>query len=384
MVANDGATPGYIPGLLAPGTWNVILGVYQVKTTESSYTIEITLDTKQRQEFQPCPAPTRAHYSTSLRRLPGYSPSFQWLKGDFHVHSVYSDGKLDLSSLIDKALKRNLDFIFSTEHNTNSANLVCGSHSPEGFLVGRGIEVTTYKGHWNAIGLLPHQMIDPVIHDSTNVDASLTQAVREVHKSDGFAIINHPFAECRCCAWDFTFHNDMDAIEVWNGPWKRHPDDESNEKAVQKWDELLRCGNIFPATGGSDLHEPQFEIGEPVTRVLADENSVTSIIRGLRDRRVYLTRHPSYEIAFTVRHGEKVADIGGWVEATGLVKAVVCLKGFPGGEIRLISEAGIVCRTSESWLEMEVMGRYLRVEVRDGSGEMLGLTNPIWVLGPKE
>jgi predicted metal-dependent phosphoesterase TrpH len=89
-----------------------------------------------------------------------------------------------LGELVDKALKRGLDFIFSTEHNTVSANLICGSYVPEGFLVGRGIEITTFGGHWNAIGLLPYQLIDHKIHDMTDMDASLVAAVEEVHKSD--------------------------------------------------------------------------------------------------------------------------------------------------------------------------------------------------------
>ncbi len=106
--------------------------------------------------------------------------------------------------------------------------------------MGRGIEVTTYGGHWNGIGLQPNQYIDPRIHSMEKMDASLVAAVAEVHKSDGFAIINHPFADCKCCGWSFSFHDHMDAIEVWNGPWKRHPKDESNIKAVEKWDSLLR------------------------------------------------------------------------------------------------------------------------------------------------
>jgi predicted metal-dependent phosphoesterase TrpH len=124
-----------------------------------------------------------------------------------------------LGELVDKALKRGLDFIF-TEHNTVSVNLICGSYVPEGFLVGRGIEVTTFAGHWNAIGLLPYQLIDHKIYGKTDMDACLVAAVEEVHKSDGFTILNHPFAECKCCEWRYLFHEHIDAIEMWNGPWR--------------------------------------------------------------------------------------------------------------------------------------------------------------------
>jgi hypothetical protein len=379
-VANDHATPGYIAGLLAPGEWYVILDVYNITSLSASYQVEIILDDSRRPVFEPNPAPSRINFSTAIKRLPGQRPIYKWLKGDFHMHTIYSDGKFTLDELVQKASTRGLDFIFSTEHNTSSANLVWGNHVPKGFLVGRGIEVTTRGGHWNAIGLLPSQMIDHHIYDMENMDSSLLPAIEEVHRSDGLAIINHPFAECKCCTWDFSFHDHMDAIEVWNGPWKRHPKDESNVKAVEKWDSLLREGMIFTASGGSDIHEPKFEIGEPLTRVLAEETSVNAIIRGLRARHVYLTREPSYEIEFCLCDNNKRADIGDWLEANGEVMACVAIKGFPECTLRLITEKGIIYQTSQDKINVNVKASYVRVELRDAQNDMLGLTNPIWIL----
>jgi predicted metal-dependent phosphoesterase TrpH len=378
VVANDEASPGYIPGLLGAGEWNVLLSVYNI-TSSASYKVEITLGASPRPVFKANPAPVRAK-SSQIKRLPGQQPTYTWLKGDFHTHTLYSDGKFTLDELVDKALKRGLDFIFSTEHNTFSANLVWGNHVPSSFLVGRGIEVTTFSGHWNAIGLMPHQLIDSRICDMKEMDASLVAAIEEVHKSDGFVILNHPFAECKCCKWSFSFHDHIDAIEVWNGPWKRSPMDVSNVKAVEKWDELLREGKIFTASGGSDIHEPQFEIAEPLTRVLSDETSVSAIIRGLRARHVYITQEPAYEIEFYLLHDGKRAGIGDWLETEGEVTASVTINGFPQCEVRLITEQGIVVKTSQNNLNVKVKANYARVEVRDGKDDMLGLTNPIWIL----
>lgn len=380
LVANDEASPGYIPGLLGPGEWYVLLGIYQVASASASYHIEINLDDRPRPIFEPNPAPSRVDYSGAIKKPIGQKPVFKWLKGDFHTHTVYSDGKLTLGELVDKALRRGIDFIFSTEHNTFSASLAWGNHIPKGFLVGRGIEVTTVGGHWNAIGLLPHQYIDPRVYDMKDMDSSLLAAVEEVHKSDGFAILNHPFAECKCCAWTFSFHDHMDAIEVWNGPWKRHPKDESNIRAVEKWDSLLKEGTIFTASGGSDIHEARFEIAEPVTRVLTEEASVNAIIRGLRDRRVYLTQHPAYEIEFYLSNSSDKAGIGDWLGTTEEVRACVILQGFPSCELRLITEEGIILKTRQTELNVVVRASYVRVEVRDTQDNMLGLTNPIWIL----
>lgn len=378
IVANDQASPGYIPGPLGVGEWYVLLGVYNI-TSPASYQVEITLDDSPRPCFKANPAPARAS-SSQIKRPPGQRPTYRWLKGDFHTHTLYSDGKFTLDELVSKALNRGLDFIFSTEHNTFSANLVWGNHVPAGFLVGRGIEVTTFAGHWNAIGLMPHQFIDPRIYDMRDKDASLVAAVEEVHKSDGFAILNHPFAECKCCEWTFSFHDHIDAIEVWNGPWKRHPKDESNIKAVEKWDKLLREGKIFTASAGSDIHEPRFEIAEPLTRVLSDDESVSAIIRGLRARHVYITQHPSYEIEFYLCHNGETAGIGDWLKTTEDVIASVTIKGFPECEVRLITENGIAEKTSRASLSVKMKANYIRVEVRNAQDDMLGLTNPIWIL----
>lgn len=377
-VAADAATPGYVAGLLGPGEWYVLLPVYSVKTASAEYYVEITLDNGPRPEFAANPAPVRADFSAGIKRPPGRPAVPRWLKGDFHMHTVYSDGKFTLDGLVDRARQRGLDFIFSTEHNTFSASLAWGGHVPEGFLVGRGIEVTTRGGHWGALGLLPQQYIDPIVHDAADMDASLVAAVADVHRSDGLAVINHPFSDCKCCSWSFSFHDHMDAIEVWNGPWRRH--DGSNARAVEKWDELLREGRVFTASGGSDIHEPRFEIGEPLTRVLAEETSVAAILRGLRARRAYLTQHPAYEIDFCLRRGAAAAGIGDWLEASGEVTACVTLRGFPECELRLITEKGIVHRTSRASIDINVEARYVRVEVRDAQDDMLGLTNPIWVL----
>ena len=380
-VAVDHATPGYIPGLIQPGEWYVLLGVYSVKTL-STYRITIELDDTSRKPFKPSPAPTRSDYSGDLKQPPGVRPQPEWLKGDLHMHTIYSDGHFTLDQLVAKAQKRGLDFIFSTEHNTFSANLLWGKHVPAGFLVGRGIEVTTLLGHWNALGLLPDQYIDPVVHDASDPDTSLVRAVEDVHRQNGLAIINHPFAECKCCSWEYSFHDHMDAIEVWNGPWRRHAEDESNERAVAKWDELLREGRVFAATGGSDIHEDSFEIAEPLTRVLAEENSVQEILKGIRRRRVYLTQHPQYDLEFSLHDGGQSAGIGEWLEVKDKseVRARVKLQGFPEFEARVITDAGTVYTGTESEFTVTVEGKYVRLEVRDKRGYMLGMTNPIWIM----
>ena len=56
----------------------------------------------------------------------------KWYRGDTHMHTVNSDGRLRLYELIAKAKKNTLDWIIITDHNYNSLN---ESFSSEGLTV---------------------------------------------------------------------------------------------------------------------------------------------------------------------------------------------------------------------------------------------------------
>lgn len=61
-------------------------------------------------------------------------------------------------------------------------------------------------------------------------DGAFPQAVRGVQQAGAIMSANHSFQTCKGCLWEFGYDN-VDAIEVWNGPWI--PDDED---ALRMWD----------------------------------------------------------------------------------------------------------------------------------------------------
>ena len=77
-------------------------------------------------------------------------------RGDLHLHTVHSDGQRDPSELVTAAHASGLNFIVSTDHNTNAANRVWPVCRTGALLVIPGEEVTTRHGHWLAVGLSPH------------------------------------------------------------------------------------------------------------------------------------------------------------------------------------------------------------------------------------
>ncbi|MGH2820531.1 MAG: CehA/McbA family metallohydrolase, partial [Actinomycetota bacterium] len=291
-ISRSGATPGYVPGAIRPGTWNVILGPYTVAPGGIDYRITITLSFDDPgHDFEPDPA------DTSVSDAPG------WYRGDLHIHTVHSDGRNTPDDVISGARAAGLDFFVSTEHNTDTAHAVWGEHVPPDLLAVNGEEVTTRGGHYNAIGLGAGNWIDWRYRPE---DDQIRRFIDEIHADSAVAVVNHPFAACKACDWSFPYEG-MDGIEVWNGPWE--PTDEA---AVAKWDSLLREGRFLPAVGASDSHHPNTEnvIGTPQTVVRAAGLDQDDIVAGLERGTSYVARGQGTALAMTARSGSRSAGIG--------------------------------------------------------------------------
>ena len=256
-VSASDATPGYRPGPVEPGRWNVILGPYNVGATGIDYRIEVTLHSgPQGEAFKPQPAP---------ESVPGTGRG--WYRGDLHLHTVHSDGRYQPQQIVDGAKAAGLDFFVSTEHNTDTANSIWGQVARPDLLTIGGEEVTTRAGHWGAIGLPPQTWIDWRYRPE---DGLLGHFVDQVHEAGGLAVANHPSASCKACDWGFGY-GPMDAIEVWNGAW-----DNEDEASLAKWDTRLRQGDRIVAVSGSDAHRAPDLIGRPQTSKVSSTTATSA------------------------------------------------------------------------------------------------------------
>ncbi|WP_162276471.1 CehA/McbA family metallohydrolase, partial [Hymenobacter coccineus] len=187
-----------------------------------------------------------------------------WYQGDLHLHTLHSDGRRTPAELVDEAGAQGLDFIVSTEHNTNSANLSWGRYARPNLLVINGEEVTTTAyGHWNALGLDATTLLDWRYGPR---DSAIVAATAQVRALGGLAIVNHPFFPDTTNHFQFGVRH-FDGIEVWNGRW-----DARNEQALRWWDAGLRRGRPLLAVAASDTHtaapSPN-QLGRPCTVVQA-------------------------------------------------------------------------------------------------------------------
>lgn len=311
--------------------------------------------------------------------------SAQWLRGDFHMHTVYSDGRYLPHQQIANALSRDLDFIFFSEHNTDSGNSEIGNWIPANaseLLIGRAIEVTTRHGHWQAIGLGRSQQVE-WRYTNASGDSGYADAATQVHESGGLVSLNHPFQNCSRCDWTLDWEH-HDAIEVWNGRY-----DPLDEVAVQFWKTELVAGKRVTAIGGSDAHSPPEINGLPTTVVRAEgEKSQASVVEGVKRGRVYLVEGPGMDLQFGVSYngksGSKRAEIGEAVPKTALddsATASFSATGFDGATACFVNEKGYFHNASigQQPIEQLVAGmQFVLVEVRNTSDILLGLTNPIY------
>ena len=373
------ATPGYLPGPVAPGRWLVALGPYSVAATGLHWEVTVTLRFgRSGPKYAAAPV---------ARVVEGTGRG--WYRGDLHVHSVHSDGRDALPEVLAAAREAGLDFFASTEHNTSSAGLEWGRHVPGDFLVVNGEEVTTRGGHWLALGIPAGAWVDWRYRVQ---DGAFPEHAARVRELGGLVVAAHPFSPFSGTTWTFGY-DDVDAMEVWNGPWTL-----DDQTAVEAWHALLVAGRDIRAVGTSDSHGRHQPIGHAQTVVLAESLSTGAVVDALRAGRSWLAESSAIDLSFDVA-GE---TCGGTVTAGPLDVLPVTLEvtGVPGAVATVLGPAGPVAAASADadgriGLTQDVPAAavpFLRAEVRrpeptvptdpttgTPGGPMLALTNPVFV-----
>jgi hypothetical protein len=376
VIASNYATPGYLAGPIEPGTWAVALGPVVLSPWGMAWEAHVTMEREERSE------PLAECEPVVAFRPPPSVSGARWYRGDLHLHTVHSDGQRDPDEMAAAARASGLDFIVSTEHNTNSANRAWLTHRTGGLLVIPGEEVTTRHGHWLAVGLSPGAWIDWRYGPS---DGVFPRFAAEVRAAGGLVVAAHPSVPVPGSAWEFGFDH-VDALEVWNGRWNL-----DDELSLRIWQRLLRQGRRVVAVGGSDSHGQHQQVGSPQTVVHADGLSAPAIVGGLRCGRSYLARSCDVALELTASGDGRVAGPGQTLQVPpdGLVTVTAVISGAPGTSVALITAAGRVRQATVGpsarlqWELDAASAGFARLEVREAQrrplGSMVALTNPVWL-----
>ncbi|HEX4812575.1 MAG TPA: CehA/McbA family metallohydrolase [Nonomuraea sp.] len=318
VITRDWATPGYLPGEPEAGTWHVWLRLHRVPPQGLDYALDITAGPVAppepvAEEPPHGPRPPR-------RDIPGVD-GLRWFAGDFHAHTLHSDGSLTIAELAELAHGRGLDFLAVTDHNTVS-------HHPWLAKVDRGIalipgqEVTTDRGHANVFG------------DVGWVDfrQPADSWVRHVAGAGGLISINHPLGGD--CAWLLPLGDRPRVAEVWHSGWW-----DRRWGAPLAWADAWRDDVI--AIGGSDFHQHGSDglPGAPTTWVLAEDPS--AVLDGVRAGRTAVSAAPDGPLL--LRLGDELLAL----DADGLVLV------RPGGDRQVIRGERALVRAGEGAHRLE-------------------------------
>ena len=393
FIARTAATPSYWAGELQPGTWRMLIGVPSIRdgvTSRYSVRVKLTPDGPGQ------PAVSELSDGPALR-----GP--RWYQGDLHTHTLHSDGvgcadgrggagPCAVHQVIDAAIRRGLDFVGVTDHNTTShhQDLATLQLQHDRLLLLRGQEVTSFYGHANVFGT--SEIVDFRIGHPGVTAASVFAQARAL---GGLLTVNHPAREtgekCTGCGWSApdTDWSQVEALEVLNmftvtGPTAGEP----------FWHARLNEGHRITGVGGSDDHGAATRagsaVGTPTTVIQADSLSEAALIRGIRAGRVYIkVRGPEGpDVEFTAPGVS--AAMGDLVKLQSVPQRVqfrLQVKRAMGQQVEVIRNGVVVEQAVPQPLasvdvavefSLEVKrGDWVRVNLRDAVGTTL-LSNPIY------
>lgn len=378
IVLTDGAaSKGYTPGPLTPGRWVVSIDVHRIIPPGAvSYRLQVETSTAPQS-----PPPPPVLPGSCKPRGPG------WYRGDLHGHSLHSDAPWDIAAFVDEARRIGLDFVTLTDHNTVSGVAECLSLAGDDLLVMGGSELTTFWGHCLAVG--HHGWIDWRTGDSRPMKAIAAEVVAK----GGLFIIAHPTMVghpwCSGCDWRYadTSPGLARVVEVWNSDWSGEA---HNEKALALYYTWLTLGHRMVATAGSDTHGPFEASARPGYNVVYCADLRADAVRaGIARGHLYLSSGPRLE--FTAAAGATTAGMGASLDATEATVSIRWADAPPDATIRLVRQSdtpsgpcgyeaigngpdgarqiGFSARPGRDWAT---------VEVRDATGALHAVTNPIF------
>jgi PHP domain len=274
VISPDAATPGYLPGDIEPGRWQVMIGLHRVPPGGADYRLTVQVSSTPGELAAPPPPepPPPLADRPPRRELPA-GPGRRWLAGDLHTHTVHSDGVMTVPELARFAVGQGLDFLAITDHNTVSHHAelpaAAGAH---GIILLPGQEVTVPAGHAGALGDMG--WIDFREPADSWLDAT--------ERAGGLLSVNHPIGGQ--VSWTIPMIRRPPLAEIWHWSWL----DRRWTTPLAWW--LAWDPRAIPV-GGSDWHRPGDDAppGSPTTWVECEGDGPGAVLDGLRRGRTAIS-----------------------------------------------------------------------------------------------
>ena len=358
-------TNGCVAGPIQDGDWSIeVVRTYPV---EGGYSLRVdeNLGALPRGGFNPI----------NLDREAVIEPRAGWFAGDFHTHSMYSDGRISQEGIVEAVEAEKLDFFAMSDHS------IATTKFPEvDALVLPSTEVTwDDNGHYNIHGLDGLPDYGAYVGESGSKSEALDKLFKDMSAAGRVISLNHPFPRGWVLSHDFDVRS-LSLFEVINAPHLFDPEVD-NERALRLLDFLWNRGHRLMVVGGSDAHKKNYfdtyPVGVPKTKVYCEGLSARHVLEAAVAGHSYVQVREDFEIAFR-RPGEQGASIlpgdatQGRVECRARSTAPVVWELVHNGRAVYVSRGRIFCH------EFEVKpGDWWRLQARDKSGDLLLVTNPV-------
>jgi len=380
------ASPSYVPGPIAPGTWRLSLGIPSIGSAQTTAWRAVV-------RMSMLPSPREGLAALPLRDDAG------WYAGDLHAHTLHSDGYgcedapgrrrgCQPWEVVEAARSRRLDFLAIADHNTTShhADLAGLQESLTSLLLLRGQELTTFHGHANVYGTSRPIDFRLGFHGRTMADV-----MDDVAAAGALLSINHPGREtgdrCTGCGWDApqTPWDRIEAMEVVNGRVVEGP-----TAGLFVWYARLNDGHRITGIGGGDEHGARAaNIGTPTTVIRARELSEDALLEGIRTGQVYVrTRGPEGPVLeLTATAGDRQVATGEIVAASIASPLALSIRteGAAGQRLQIVRHGTVAAtldvasdRATLSHAMTLSSGQWVHVRLRDAQG-ITAFSNPIYV-----
>jgi predicted metal-dependent phosphoesterase TrpH len=188
------------------------------------------------------------------------------MKIDCHCHTIYSkhwfwgyDSINTPEEMIKAAIKKGLDGLAITDHNTVKGGLVGKKIAKrfKNFIVIIGSEIRTKEGEVIGLG----------IKGNVPMNLSLEETIEKIHDLGGIAVIPHPFGKYFLKRYGIKNPLNTDAIEVFNSTVRKN----ANKRALQLANKFKKA-----KTAGSDAHSIK-SVGD--AGIICDSNPIEDILK---------------------------------------------------------------------------------------------------------
>ena len=380
VISRAQATHGYCAGEIAPGEWQVVVDTHMIMP-DAPCVIRLEVNGSDA-PVGGTTAPVHAGHTRARGR--------GWYRGDLHAHTLHSDATWDVPELVAWAREQKLDFVTLSDHNTVAGLAQMDAARADDLLTMGGMEFTTFWGHALALGV--REWIDWRTNPAVGDARTMPQIAAEVGAKGGLFIIAHPMAVgdpyCTGCQWVYTDMRPGPArvVEVWNSDARGESRNGMCLKLAYDW---LNEGYKLALTSGTDnhgRHPEQMHYG--FNHVYAEELSETEILRAIRAGHSYVSAGPALGFSATfgeqqvmmgdvldARHGMPVQFSARWKDSPANAELALIANGEPQFALSASGEG------SHSWEMPAGEAHWCLLTLRAASGEILALTNPIFLDG---